>query len=443
MFVLKAFAANAQYTNNALGVVNAIGEISTQSLTYARDKGQYRGAVSSDITLITFTAAQDNTAVVLTQAMSDHVIGVVKGVYDYITAHPGLIAADQLLAYLLTTFSADAENFISGNIVPDANGNYAPEWLQWSNKTITGLGGNALRVWFADASFQSQYDDFQIVIVPPLVNLNDFFKTPTDVQAALNAQTPVALMGAVAAAKQGYPETVLAAETFNYVDPFDPTHLIPTTWYAIVYGAAGNNPDSISDALVSYILANSTHTKPEWTPILPDIFRRTEFMLIPMWDQYAIANMVIQAGIYSPIANLKRAVALLKTVINDPVNYPEAHIDDHATVMAHPYKSLQILSIGSPSNRDSLYELGNVFPDILAVASTSLDFGRMQPGTQTFLDALADMLPSAETLTQFTSIPTGMTRVTRNGHVFLVKRVGNIDYLILAKGELTTVIPGV
>jgi hypothetical protein len=211
----------------------------------------------------------------------------------------------------------------------------------------------------------------------------------------------------------------------------------------LIYGEAGNNPDSISDALVAYVLANSTHTKPQWTPLIPEIFRRTEFMIVPLWDQYAVANMIVQAGIYSPVANLKRAVALIKSVINDTVNYPLAHIDDHVQLMAHPYKSLQVLSVGNPTNRDSMVEITDVYPDVLSVSTSSLDFNRMQPETKAFLTAFADLLVAAEEMTIYSSVPAGMAKSIRQGKLYLVKRVDNIDYLVLAKGELTTVIPGV
>jgi hypothetical protein len=442
MFILKAFAEHAQLVSNTLGVVNAIGELSTRSLTFAREKGQYRAAATDPIRLVTFTSANDATPTTLSTAQSNHVLTIVDGLYDYMFAHPGENFSDTIHDYMLATFAASAEDFVVGPIVNDGT-NYICEWIQWSAKSVTGWTATTLKVWLSDAAFQAQYDDFQIVVVPPITNLNDFFKSPTQVQLAVDAETPITITNRVQTAKAGYPETVQRTELFDWIDPFDPEHTIATQWNVLIYGEAGNNPDSISDALVAYVLANSTHTKPQWTPLIPEIFRRTEFMIVPLWDQYAVANMIVQAGIYSPVANLKRAVALIKSVINDTVNYPLAHIDDHVQLMAHPYKSLQVLSVGNPTNRDSMVEITDVYPDVLSVSTSSLDFNRMQPETKAFLTAFADLLVAAEEMTIYSSVPAGMAKSIRQGKLYLVKRVDNIDYLVLAKGELTTVIPGV
>lgn len=436
MFVLKAFAVHSQLANNTIGVVAPIGEISTQSLTYAREKGQYRHNDAPNVTLVSFTCAQDEAATTLQQDMLDHVMAVVKTVYDAMFAASGQpIYADELLNMLIATYATSAQDFQCGDIV-QGDTVYGPQWVSWTNNTIAGLGGNGLKVWFSDAAFAAQYDDYQIVVVPPTLTYTDFFRTPTELALALAAQTPSATMDRVQAAKGGFPETVVRAETFDYVDPFNPTHKIPATWHVLVYGAAGNNLDSIADALINDALTGSGHPREDWLPLVPDLFRRTEFMLIPMWDQYAIPNRLVETGIYSPIANLKRATALIKQVLGGAVNYPDSHINEHGTVMAHPFKSLQVLAIGSPDNRNSWYELTDVFPDLLAVSSTSLDFNRMAPLTKEWATFLMEMLVAAENMTRYSGIPVGYSKMLRNGVLYIVRRHNNINYLVAAKSSM-------
>ncbi len=187
---------------------------------------------------------------------------------------------------------------------------------------------------------------------------------------------------------------------------------------------------SIKDALQDYILTHSTRTRDQWKAILPDVFRRTEFTILPMWDQYAIPNRTVEAGIYSSIANLQHALAFIKQVAT---GYPEAHINANAAVVAHPYKALQFLVVGSADNRDDLFELVDVFPDYIPVASTSLDFNRMSQNTQSWALLLMSMLLEAEHMGEYTSVPVGMTRLHRGGRLFLVKSFGNINYLVAAK----------
>jgi hypothetical protein len=202
----------------------------------------------------------------------------------------------------------------------------------------------------------------------------------------------------------------------------------------LIYGAAGDNVDSIKDALMAHILANSTHSQAEWTAIFPDIFKRTEFIILPLWDQYAIPNRNLATGIYSPQVDLAAVVAKMKTYATQ---YPEAHIDTHLTMFTHPYRSLALLSIGSPDNRNEKYKLREIFSDLISVASTSVDFNRMAESTQEWAYELERMLYVAESMSEFTTVPTGMQKIKRNGILYLAKSYLNINYLVVAKENLT------
>lgn len=432
MFVLKGFISHSQFASNALGVVAPIGEISTQSLTYAREIGLYKSTgISTDISLTTFMTAMDAVPQQLTQDIVDHAVTIAKHIYDRSIAAHGEIYADELLNNLIDTFGSVAENFACGEIVNDGTV-WMPEWLEWKNTSIASVNtsDNAFKVWFADTSFQNQYDEYEIVVVPPFDNLDNFFRTGGEVDSLLSAITPSETMNRIQLAKNGYPETVIRAETYDYVDPYNADHKVPATWNVLIYGNAGNNIDAIADALINYILAHSAYTRDDWIKILPDLFRHTEFVIVPLWDQYAIPNRDIVAGIYSPITNLKRALALIKQVV---VNYPGSHIDENVDVMSHPYKSLSLLAVGSPDNRNDWFKITDLFPDYINVSSTSIDFNRMSQTTQGWVNLLNDMLIGAEKMGFYTSLPVGMTKTVRNGVLYLVKRYGTVNYLIAAK----------
>jgi hypothetical protein len=222
----------------------------------------------------------------------------------------------------------------------------------------------------------------------------------------------------------------MRTDEYDWHDPLQTSHLVATQWTVLIYGVAGNNIDSIKDALVAYILANTSHTQAEWTQIFPDIFKRTEVTLVPNWGNYAIPNRVVDTGIYSPFANLTAENAQLTAYAS---SYPAAHINAHGHVFGHPYKSLAIGAIGSDQNRDNLYELVQIFPDFIAVSSQSTDFARMSQNTQGWAELLEQLLITAETMGPFTSLPAGMTRLTRNGMLYAVASYGNIHYLVAAK----------
>ena len=151
-------------------------------------------------------------------------------------------------------------------------------------------------------------------MIPPITPLDGFFTASANVRALIDEVTYIDTINAIQTAKTINPETTLVGETYAYVDPTNQTNLIPTNWTLLIYGPAGNNIDAIQNALINYILANSTHTQAQWTQILPSLFKQTEFTLVPMWDQYAVPNRNQQSGVYSPLANASRALSMMTSV---------------------------------------------------------------------------------------------------------------------------------
>lgn len=432
MLVLKCFATNAQFIDNTANEVAVFGEMSTDAATYSRDIGHYESTAAPGMMLHSFFCQLDGVAQQVPQALVDHVLTVVKYVYDQTLNTAGEIYSDVLLTNLLNNFSAVAEAFTCGQIL--TNGTYyVPEWLAWDVTNVGGIGANSLRVWFSDNSFKLQYDSYEIVVVPPTNTLDDFFKTGTEVGLMLNSITISSMVASMQAARGSNPPTIMSDVTYNYIDPFLPSHIVPSNWGLLIYGAAGNNVDSISDALINFILANSSHSEADWTNILPDLFKRTEFLLIPSWFQYAISPRLTQpGGEYSPVLSMGQISSRIQALAP---TYTSDHINQNATTMGHPYASLSIIAIGSPNNRDAMYQITDVYPDYLSVPTSSTDFNRMAQTTKDWLSTLQNQLVAAESMTEFSSVPQGMTRTVRNGNIFAVTNVGNINYLVSARAN--------
>lgn len=431
MRAIKGFATHSLFVSNVLGAVNNIGELSTQALTYSKEIGYYTNDTAPDITLATFLSALSGTPEQLSIAIRDHTLSVIKYIYQKTLNTQGEIYSDQLLLQLLTQFQTSATDFECGEIVTDGN-YYIPEWVSWVRKD-DGVE-NYTKIWFSDQSFRQKYDEFEIVVVPPIARLDDFFKTFSNVTTIVESRDSSEAMDIVQLAKNGHPETILRAELYDYINPLNASQKLSTSWTLLIYGAAGNNVDSIKDALVSYILANSTHTREEWVQILPDIFRRTEFLVIPFWNHYAIPNRTTQAGIYSPVVSLQRAATEMAEYAP---GYTQSHINAHAQVMGYPYNSITLGVVGGIENRDGLYEVDMVYPDLVAVSPTSQDFNRMSADTRAFSTILSQMLLVTETMSQYSDIPNGMTKVVRDGILYLVKNVNNIHYLVAAKSNFS------
>jgi len=115
--------------------------------------------------------------------------------------------------------------------------------------------------------------------------------------------------------------------------------------------------------------------------------------------------------------------------------YSDTHINSYSEIIAHHYKCLGLAVVGGAENRDSLYSLTDVYPDYLAVASTSQDFNRMSEASRYFCEDLENMIIIAEKMTKYSDIPSGYTRLIRDGVLYFVKSIGNIHYLVAAKSN--------
>jgi hypothetical protein len=315
---------------------------------------------------------------------------------------------------------------------PNSYGNSSYGNSSYGNSSYgnTVVAANQIKVWFSDAALRLEYDEYEIVVVTPLTPVDDFFKTSTNVQTQINERTAAEAMDLIQTTKDGKPETIIRTMTYNYSHPDNPTLIVPTNWTVLIYGPGGDNPDSIKDALIEHVLSNSTHTQAEWAVILPDLFKRTEFIILPRWDKYAVPNKTTQAGLYSSVVG---CTGNLNFMVPKVPFYAEAHIRQYATLMGHPYRYLTLAVIGSPDNRNSLFRIDNVFSDYIDAGTTSIDFNRMALPTQEFCYALEEMLIYAETMTANSAVPSSMRKLTRNNYLYVVQTIDNIQYLVAAK----------
>ncbi len=431
MFSLKGFASFAGFANNAIGQVSLIGELSSTSLTFAKDKGILTNINYKDIVLTSFSSKEDDEPTPATQSQQDSLFDVVGWIYTQMlnsnTTQDKLVFLTAISDY----FAGNISNVEFGVII-NYGDNYIPEWVSWNY----GEGGDFFRIWFSDASFQAQYDEYEIIVIPALENLDNFFLQATEVDARLGAMTTSKIVDRMQAAKENYPETVMKVETFDYIAPGNPNYKVPSRWGVLIYGNAGNNIDSIKDALTKYILDHSGHLRADWIDILPDLFKRTEFVFMPVWDNYAIPNRTLEAGIYSPLINPAYALDKFELIVTF---YLLAHIKNVMDFLTYPYKSLGMVVVGGPENREGKFHLTDFYPDFIAINTASIDFNRMSPETQEFANDLATMIYLAENTDKYTILPFGYTKLVRDNIIYVVKTINNVQFLVVTKHSFENV----
>lgn len=429
-YTLKAFYVIGSMVNNASGSVAPLGELSSFSLTFSKEHGFYTNPVTPSNTLVTFSSKKNDADIIIPGGFTDHIQTVMTklmgiadnhGVTQYTRSDLLLELADALE---LEATAIDCGAVISSNTV------WLPQYIQWTALDLPE-DDNRITIWLSDAAFRGQYDEYEIAVIPPLANLEDFFLDAASIRAKLAAVTADDLTDRVQAAKLDKPETMVRWQNFKYVDPVNPLNTIDTVWTILNYGPAGDNPDAINDAFVEHALANSTKTRSQWQTIFPDIFKRTEFLVLPGWWRQAIEQPVPAAGIYSAIINLSADITELKNWVSAAMpEYTALQLNRAMATLTHNYRCLNVTFIGSIDNRENKFLISDWYSDYIPVSTTSIDFSRMSANTCKWANMLTEALIFAETWTESSTLPSNLRRLKRNGINFLVFAHNGINFLI-------------
>lgn len=439
--ITKAFATHGFFTTNTKMVEHRFGELSTDARTFERDIALYNHDTDKNIQLAVFKYIEDNEVKDIRSEDLTTSLNVAKSIYDHTLASAREIYADELKRKLLDDYRGVLHTFELGEMVDDGS-YYCPQYVKFKDEEE-----NEFQIWFSDKSFKSEYDEYTIEVVPPVDNLDIFFSTRTKVEQEL-AKTPIDVLTKKAnARKANTPVTVFRLDVFKWHNPTNFNPELDTNWYILIWGDAGDNIDAVRDKIQTTILANSSHTRDEWKNIFPEIFKRSEFVIVPQWDVFSNENKVKeQASLYSPFMSYNDILEKYgKPFMYD---FPEEHIKQNGQVGSLYYRSLVAFTCGSPENRSNKFNLYSVFPDYIDVPSTSTDFSYQTKTTQEWSLKMQDMLAVAESMTPTSSLPREKitlpggeiingekiyTKVIREGKLFLVMRYGHFHYLVAAK----------
>lgn len=438
MYELKGFFSFLSLVNNNRDVVATFGELSSHSLTYAKDKTYHSDTQAKDATFVSFHSVKDDATVKPDGVIASNVTRF--GQYLLERANAGSIVGDRIAFNQMVTaeYAGVFSEFEFGNLKYDGS-RWLPEWVSFT--TLMSDDDCRVTVWLSDASFRTQYDEYFIEVIPPIVPLDDFFKPAVQVQLILNRYDMVQKLNEVQSARGDYPYTYLKAMRYHYIDPQDPTWELPTDWLVVIYGEAGNNPDTIKRELVEYVLANSTHTEAEWREIIPELFVTTEFIFVPQWNTYAIPNRELEAGIYSPTIPARgitqpHSSIVAESFIKGRDYWVNEWVAENLETTQVIYKSLAMYVIGNPENVDGIHHFSQKFEDYILVTNESIDFNRMQPETQEFVVLLNAMVRAAEVITPQGGVPVGMIKQTRDGVLYVAGIYMGVTYMVTSKYSL-------
>lgn len=464
-YSLKGFVSIGAFVDNVRYEVAPLGELSLRSATYAKDRAIYSttstGGSPTPLEAIVFssrTPEDDHFEVpVPYQGLLTSMIRWchAQGINGNFTNN-----AETTRQLLMAEFDGKIRDAIVGQMI-EMDGVWLPASVTfyinpdglgatWDPAVRAELDRSRVKLWFADSAFAGEYDETDLEFLAPIDNarLDDFFLLADQVELKVKARTLEETHILIEQIKDGKPETKIRTLSFLYHDPNDKNWTLPTNWSFVIYGIAGDNIDTMKERLSKWILENSTHTREEWAVIFPDIFTSTEVIITPAWNLVAIPNETLQDGVYSPVINTIAARSMARRTCTG-TGYNDDHIDSVLAVLATPYKSLGLLAVGGPENRNGQDRFEEIWPDYLSVTTDSNDFDRMQQLTQGWVTMLQHMLKVAETMTDFSDLPqqpypmTRLRRVNADGesYMYVVANYNNIQYLVASRQSVQQYFP--
>lgn len=431
MLKIKGFVNFPALTDNALNSVSKFGELSPLGRTFGRDPLAYTDSRWPDIEMVVLHSkdtATNNTLPVATE-FTYKTLEVLQWIFTGGSSNPSNMTKNDFLVNLLNTFNGVIESLECGPIVTDGI-RRLPEWISWKQTSTTD---NIIKMWLVNEVFERDYDEYEIVIVPPLALVDTFFQSTINVKKALDLVTTVKTFENIHVAKNKKPETILRAEIIPYTNQTMNNTYMDTTWHAIIYGPAGDSTDNIKRAIIDYITANSGANVEQWKLVFPDIFRTTEMFVLPRWDLLAIQFRETVNGIYSPISRVSQDLDWAKAML--PF-LSSVHVNNNLEVTHHKYRSVTLLVCGGVDNKEAKYRLSDYVKDYVGELTMTLDFNRQSESTKEWSTMMAELLVMAEEIDDVTVLPVNTRRTTRNDIIYVGRRLNGVDWLVASKKSI-------
>lgn len=430
MNIIKGFAIIEDLKDNTPGAVAQLGELSKWSRTYSREIGEYQTSDIPGYQFVSFKSIDESTGteVVVGELQAKEIISVVKECVIYATSHIRPYDSLDFQNTILSTFFQRISNFEFGQFID--NGTLAlPEWISWKS---LGNDNSLIKVWLADIAFRNQYDEYHIEVVPMISQLDHFFYEYGIIKEELDLIDITKFADMIQLAKSDNPETYNRILQFDFINTINPNQSYKVMWGVLIYGQQGDNIDSIKDAIVEYVLKNSTHNKTSWEGIMPTLFKRTEFVILPRYDLLSIPNQSQLSSLYKSMMDPNECITFAKNAIS---YYTDPYIAQNTTIFPYAYKALTLVAVNGDTNIDEAKEIDVLFPDYVPIPSTSEDFNRMSINTRNWVLFIEKLLIIAERATVYTTVPGDLRKQVRDGNLYISGMYNNINYLVAARSN--------
>lgn len=432
MYTLHAFATRDEFIDNGTMKISPIGELSTEAETYALDKGIHTLPNIPSTTLFSFKSLRDAAEVEVPVPVLQNSIELSQWLFNKCLDNTFVANNNIVNQGIQAEYRNRLDRIKIGRVIGDSQNRYMPEFIEFS---IKGLNeDNRIKIWFVDSSFRQQYPYHDIVVIPAIDNLDDFFGDVDLVLATKVDELLPKIHDKANHLKGKSPYTKILTFNYEWYNPSNTEQRKVFPWTVLIYGGINSNLDLIKDAIVKHVLAHSTYERNRWEKIFPDLFVPSEYIIAPLWTRYSVPNKSIVAGMFSPTIKYVEIPEFTKKVFGA---YTEAHLNQNLEISSSLYKSLALFICGHPQNRLAPISFYEKWPEYALMRSVSDDFNRFSLDTQMFVKSLTELLKWADESTPDTELPEHMTRMQRGDIYYVAITIDRVQYIAVMRWNYT------
>lgn len=428
MYSLYGFVEIPNFENNSPDNTATVGELSALGRNFSTEVGQYTVASYPNVQLVSISSRRDDALVDVGLTYYDAVLHISQWLFDKSTN--GQLGNDvTIIRQALTAqFGASCNIKEVGTVLTQNGSYYFPAYLTLS---LTNAGeDNDIYIWYADQYFTQlvPYPLFDMRGILPFDSIDVLMGPPESALAALKAITGATFANKAQEVAGNKPQSHIWSNDYDWrcLTNDDITYKCPLG--VLINGIAGLNIDHIQDFLRALILSLSAHSVEDWRKVLPQLFKSTEFYIVPTWDRKSLANQDTTTRLYSP--TLRMTKALMKRYTDKYMaGFTADWLDANLCYSGSAWKNLGFLSVGNPDNYGAKTAFDDQFPEYAVVNSLSPEFSKIPGRVRLFITQLFTLFDAAENASGTSLVPTGFTRVERNGISYITFTYESCQYL--------------
>lgn len=437
MNIIKGFYKMPSLSDNgADGVIAQFGEMSTYVQTFTRDMKNFSNPVKyPGVELVTTRTINDNGGSMVPPAdVEDVLLAVGNFIFNQHTRSsiPANINKGLFIQSIKDEHPQLNNIQINEILLGNNAGRNMPDNISFTivHNAIT----YSCKFWFSDAKMRTQYEDYQIFVIPPIGNIEELTSSVTTVTNLLQNVSPGDIVRKIGDIISRFPATSTVTQTLTWHDPNNPTVTVKTDWFAVVYGQAGLDLDAIKNAIRDEINRSSTNT--QWNVIYPELYSESEFVVVPLWANVAQPENAASADNFASYARIGELTEILTARL--PVGYGQmtalnTYLAQNGYVFAAQYRTLMALIVGNPSNAGKVYNIEQQYKDYRNLNTDSPDFIRMEENTRNWAIKLNEALEIARTILPQDAAPAGFTKLIRGSRLYITFEMHGFFYLVLTK----------